>query len=245
MVLIGATGLGFAMVVIGAVMSDQRRELWLELARVGIQLLAVGIVGGALSAGWKLAEQRRSDRRRDFELELENKREVHERQLATFVQVVAAYNGVKSVRRTLKSLGLKSREGVLDTWQVAGFHAQMARLNELQLVFEAMVRELGETDLFSSDTGTITRELAGIESYLNEVLAVWENHGADIREGSSRAPVADGLRGLLETPLFKNGVVQRRRNLTVAMHNHLFGIVSAVKLVELAQLEATGGGGSV
>jgi hypothetical protein len=128
--LLATAGLGVAMVLLGVLMSEQRNDLWMESAKVGIQLLAVGIVGGGLSAGWKMVEQQRSDRRKDFELKLEDKREVHERQLATFVQVVTAYNGVKSVRRTLKSIGLTSRTGALDNWQVTGFHTQMSRLND-------------------------------------------------------------------------------------------------------------------
>lgn len=236
--LLATTGLGVAMVLLGVLMSEQRNDLWIESAKVGIQLLAVGIVGGGLSAGWKTVEQQRSDRRKDFELILENNREVHERQLATFVQVVTAYNGVKSVRRTLKSLGLTSRTGALDNCQVTGFHTQMSRLNELQLVFEAMVREFGETDLFSSDTPVIIKELSGVGRYLNKVLALWEDHGAEIREGSSLQAVANGLAGLLNTSMFTEGVVQRRRRVTETMHRHLFGIASAATLGELAQLEA-------
>jgi hypothetical protein len=263
--------LGVALVIIGAVLSEQREELWIEIAKVGIQLLVIGIIGGALSAGWKLAEERRSEQRRlaeeirseqrrlaeeirseerklaeerrsherrQFDLDLETNREIHQRQLGSFMEVVAAYNGVKSVRRTLKSLGLKTHEGVMDELQVAGFHAQMARLNELQLVFEAMVRELGETALFGDDTDAIVTELNGVERYLNRVLEIWEENGSTIRSGSPTAPVAHGLSGLISGSRFASGVVERRQRLTEAMHNHLFGIVSPDKLNELAELEA-------
>jgi len=232
-----AVGFGIGLVVLGAVMSPDREDLWLDAAKAGIQLVVAGIVGGALNAAWKVAEERRADQRKTIEAGLQEKREIHERQLAMFVKIVAAYNGVKAVRRTLKSLGLKYPEGTLDSTQVAGFHAQMSRLNELQLVFEAMTRELGETDLFKPDTAPIAKELEAIADYLNNALSIWEDCGWQVREGARKGFVVVGLRPVVDTSQFKSGVVQPRRHLTEAMHRQLFGLVSTEKLKELAERE--------
>lgn len=225
------------MLASGIVFSSQRADLWLELGKVGLQLLAVGIVGGALSAGWKIAEEDRAEARREAELDRERRQDFHSRQLSVFVQVVTAYNGVKAVRRALFSHGFAITRGVLDALQAQGFHDQMARLNELQLVFEAILRELGETNLFGSDTSEIVRELSGVEHHLNEVLRFWQNHGFEIRAGISADEVAKGVEGLLDSRSFGTGVVEPRRRLTEAMHRHLFGIASSADLAALSRLE--------
>ena len=236
--LAGGAALGVALLVVGIAVSEQKADVGLEVAKVGLQVLAVGIVGGALAFAWRVEEKRRDERKKRIEQAREERLAIHDRQLAMFLQVVSAYNGVKALRRSLKSLGLKSGEAPLTAWQADGFHEQMGRLNELQLVFEAMVRELGETDLFDSDTAAIVRELSAIEKYLNDVLACWEERGANVRDGSPRAHVASELKDLLDARLFKCGIVSRRRRLTEIMHKRLFGLVSADKLERLAQLEA-------
>ena len=223
-VALGATTLlGLGMFVAGWTRSTHPEDLWLEIARGGMQLVLVGVIGTAISAGWRWTEQRRSDQRRDLELRLEDAREAYERRLATFLQVVTAYNGVKAVRRTLKSLGFKSGDGAIDGWQANGFHAQMARLNELQLEFEAVVRELEETSLFDTDTGAIRANLSAVEKYLNGVLSIWEDDGARIREGSPMKTASEGLKAIVEYTSFKAGIVTRRREVTVLMHKHLAG----------------------
>jgi hypothetical protein len=74
------------------------------------------------------------------------------------------YNGVKSVRRIVRSLGLDlktypdaEREtvrqtAILSEEQARGFHAQMLILNGLQLEFESKVRQFGQTNFLGDDT---------------------------------------------------------------------------------------------
>jgi hypothetical protein len=228
---------GTALLVVGLINSEKRDEVWFEAATAGMQLLVVGVLGGTLTAAWKWTEETRADARRDAEATLQSRREVHQRQLATFTQVVASYNGVKAVRRTLRSLGFESTDGTLDSQQADGFHAQMDRLNELQLVFEAMVRELSESRLFRADTDTITRHLSQVERHLAGVLRMWEVSGVQVRQGASIAPASSGIHSLLNRDAFTDQIVTPRRRLTEAMHKHLFGVASPDQLEALAALE--------
>lgn len=228
---------GIALLVVGLINSEKRTEVWFEAATAGMQLLVVGILGGTLTAAWKWTEETRADARRDAEAALQTHRDVHQRQLSTFLQVVAAYNGVKAVRRTLRSLGFESTDGTLDFQQADGFHAQMARLNELQLVFEAMVRELMESRLFRADTDTITGHLSQIERHLAAVLRTWEVSGVQVRQGASIATASGGVHSLLNLHAFTDQIVTPRRRLTEAMHKHLFGVASPDQLDALAAME--------
>ena len=237
---IGTFVLSLIMLALGILFSESRDDLWMELSRAGLQLFAVGIIGTALGFVWKQFEQSRSDRRKAEELHLEQQRERYQRQLANFIHIVDAYNGVKAVRRTLMSLGFTAGGGVLSDWQADGFHAQMSRLNELQLIFEAQLRELTESQLFESDTTVIVTELARIEKYLNRVLAIWQDHGSEIHTGTPTIVATTGLNDFLDTCRFKEGVVYPRRRLTAVMCTHLSSTAAtAERLAELNNREGT------
>jgi hypothetical protein len=237
---------GIVLVALSAAFTNRPDELWLEAGKAGMQLLIIGVLGGLLSAGWQRVTQRRAEERADLasslqrsqeeadrhrqsdleehERRLQHEREQHERQLATFLQVVAAYNGVKAVRRRLKSLGFGDRGSPhkIDSWQASGFHDAMARLSEYQLVFEAIGRELRETRLYSDDSDSIIQDLVAMEEYVKRAVDFWERRGGHIRSGTPLNEVASGVRGIVSYTAFDAGVVAHRQRLTQTMHRHLF-----------------------
>jgi len=221
--------LGLAGIVVGSINTTRRDELWLEVAKAGVQLVAVVLIGGAVSAAWKYSEQARDARQ-----------EQRERQLAVFSQIVASYNEVKAIRRILRSLGLRDQTGSLDDRQVSGFSEQMLSLNMVQLAFEALGRELGETDLFDGDTAFIVAQLGTIAKFLGDVVTIWENTMTSICEHPPRSTVAAGLDRLIgdSNPDFHERVVVPRRLLTERIHKHLFGPATEETKRELAVLNA-------
>jgi hypothetical protein len=247
-----AGALSIAGIVIGMLKTDLDDEFWLEIARAGVQVLAVVVIGGAVAAAWRYLEQERSDQQKRLADEREQQRQLHEQQLAVFRQIVESYNEVKAIRRTLRSIGLREATGTMSETQVRGFRELMLRLNVVQLAFEALKRELGETDFFKEDTAEIVKRLYYVESHLNIVLQVWEKDGSAIEVGSDAGFVSLGLVGLIgpskglkerferrnsRTTSFKEGVVIHRREITRLIHKHLFGPASGITKYELDQLE--------
>lgn len=227
-VLIVAGVLSVAGIVLGMLLTDSDDEIWSDVARAGVQVVAVGLIGGAVAAAWRYFEQER-----DWE------RQVHEQQLAVFRQVVESYNEVKAIRRTLRSLGLRGFTGALNEVQVNGFREQMLRLNAVQLSFEALKREVGETDIFEEDTPALVLGLYKIEHYLNRVLAVWEHGGSQIEVGSDGRVFSGGLKDLIgPSSGFKPGIVVPRREVATLIHQHLFGPASESTKVKLEDLDA-------
>jgi hypothetical protein len=178
------TALGLVTIIIGAWLAHL--TLWSEVAKAGIQVVAVGVLGGALAAIWQSIRTRR-----DREIECNDKIR------AELVSLVALYNDVKVVRRILRSLGLdlktypdNEREQVrqnaqLTEEQARGFHAQMLILSGLQLGFEAKLKQFGQTNFLDDDTVKVVEALSRIEEHLNLVLDLWEQNGRNIREGTA------------------------------------------------------------
>ena len=109
-----------------------------------IDLLSVGLLGGAIAAAWRFVEADREQKERAAADGLARAQQLHDAQREAFRRVVRCYNAVKSIRRTLRSLGFTANAGSLDQEQADRFREQMLRLNEVQLEFEALTRDLGE-----------------------------------------------------------------------------------------------------
>lgn len=230
--LIVAGTLSVGGIVIGTLLTDRDDDLWSEVARAGVQVVAVGLIGTAVAAAWRY-----------FELDRDRQRQVHEQQLAVFRQVVESYNEVKAIRRTLRSLGLRSFTGALNELQVSGFREQMLRLNVVQLSFEALKRELGETDIFKDDSPALVMGLYEIEHYLNGVLHIWENGRSQIDVGSDGEVVSSGLNDLIgPSGCFKAGIGAHREEITALIHKHLFGPPSQSTKDKLSELAAVDDG---
>jgi len=200
-------------------------ELWLDVAKAGVQVVAVGVLGGALAAVWRSITARR---------EAEIKR--NDKIRAELVSLVALYNGVKSVRRTVRSLGLDlktypaaEREivmqaAVLSEEQAHGFHAQMLILNGLQLDFESKAKQFGQTDFLDDDTDQVVTNLGRIENHLNRVLELWEDSGWTIQPGTPLRVVSDGLVPLLRVRAhLRPEVSDPMREITLLINKHVFG----------------------
>lgn len=105
-VLLGILGVLVLLIgILGAVLAESSTadELWLELAKAGIQIVAVGVVGGALAQAWRrIQTQREAAAAADDKIRAE------------LAELVALYNNVKAVRRRLRSLGLDTKLYVPD-----------------------------------------------------------------------------------------------------------------------------------
>jgi hypothetical protein len=253
-------GLGVAGIVAGGLKTSRSDDLWLEIAKSGVQLLVVGVLSGGLAATWRYfesqhearerqserdrenrlrqTEHERDQRQRQSEFDRDREQERNDRRLAVFAQIVSSYNDVKAIRRELRSFGFRRVEGELDAEQVTEFRRLMSQLNRTQLAFEGMKRELGETDLFGEDTAAVATALFNIEDYLNGTLKLWENDGRDVRVGLSAAVVSSGLDGLIgPAQKFKRGVVAPRDVATQLIHKHLFGPATSATTSQLQSLE--------
>jgi len=214
--------LGVMAVVVSTGLAALTNDAWLddlllEVAKAGVWIVAVGAVGGALAVAWesitasreakRAADVRDEERRLANEEKARDQRRIDDQQLrAELVSLVALYNQVKAVRRSLRSLGLDpkypgpdaagGRSGVLTEMQAQGFQAQMLILNGVQLDFEAKARQFGQTDLVGPDTARVVQLLGSIENHLNQVLSVWETNGYLIQAGSAIEPVSVGLEKL-------------------------------------------------
>ena len=236
--LLAAIAVGVGMVLTGFVHVDNRDTLYVEVAKSGLQLVVVGVLGSAFAAGWRWIDFKREVQRRDYEYERDQRRARREMQLALFVRLVNSYNEVKAIRRTLRSYGFRNAVGALDEPQVHAFREQMARLNGVQLEFEALKREVGEARLFDGNSAKILDALYKIESHLNKVLRVWEYHGIDVEVGADAKIVVDGLQDLIgKSAIFKSGVVEPRRKATQLMQDSLFGSSSQSVSSKLDDLE--------
>jgi hypothetical protein len=225
-------------------------SLWLEVAKAGVQVVAVGVLGGALTAIWQNIRARRDREIEHHEKTRDREIERNEKIRAELVSLVALYNDVKAVRRILRSLGLDLRtypyadvkqvrkNAVLTEEQARGFHAQMLILSGLQLGFEAKAKQFGQTDFLDDDTGKVVEALRCIEEHLNQVLDLWEEKGWTIREGTALAMVSDGLVKLFRVrDHLRPQVSNQMREITRLINEHVFGGASEATEAVVARLD--------
>jgi hypothetical protein len=235
--------------------------LWLEVAKGGVQVVAVGVLGGALAAIWQNIRARRDqeierkDKIRDQEIERKDKdrdREIErmDKIRTELVSLVALYNDVKAVRRILRSLGLdlktypnndqeQVKNAVLTEEQARGFHEQMLILSRLQLGFEAKAKQFGQTNFLGADTWKVVEALSCIEEHLNQVLDLWEQKGRTIREGTALAVVSDGLVKLFRVRLYlRPKVSDQMREITKLINEHVFGGASNATKDVVAKIDS-------
>jgi hypothetical protein len=104
----------------------------------------------------KKSEERRASLRRRDEVRVQ-----------VLNDIITCYNQVKSVRRNLRALGLRDLKTPLTGDQVIGLQLQLSRLNEAQLMFEALKRGTKETRPFDA-IENIHSALEQVEQYLNK-----------------------------------------------------------------------------
>jgi hypothetical protein len=217
-------------------------DLWKEVANAGVQVVAVGVLGGLLAATWKDREADRASLEKALEGEraarekaLEAERAAREKIRTELMTIVGLYNRVKGVRRTLRSHGLDLRarnradypvdpDVALTARQVRAFRHQMRALTSLQLEFESKVRQFGQTNLLGEDTNNVVRCLDQIESFLNDVLKhAWEQRGWTIHVGSDVSAISDPLQPLFRRDMFRPNLSDPLREITRVINKHAFG----------------------
>lgn len=223
-------GFGLVLAAAGtalAVVSTDRwfDDLWLEVAKAGVQIIAVGVLGGALATAWRTLDRKRERERRE-----------RDKIRVEITAMVTLYNDVKSVRRVLRSLGFESGTGQLTQRQADGFNAQMLTLNALQLGFESKMRWFGQTDSLGTDTEHVVRLLHHVEAYLNGVLRPWEQGGWTIGAGSEMRSVSAGLDPLFDTSKFRSGASEPLNEITAISNQRVFSKASEKTKETLASI---------
>jgi len=153
--------------------SSRRPDIWFEVAKAGVQLGVVVILGGVVAAALRYLDATREDRRR-----------LQEYRLGVFHDLLAAYTRIKAARRTLRAFGFRATvDAGLDADQVAEYRAQMRLLLHSQLSLEKVRRELAtRPDLFR-DT-SLRDSISGPEKYVHSLVNEWEEKGVMITDGA-------------------------------------------------------------
>jgi hypothetical protein len=151
-------------IALGAV-PDRRDDIWVDLARAGIQLVVIIGLGGVVSLVLKDAEAAR-DRRRLLD----------ERRYATFEQLVTMYNRLKFVRRNLRMVGLRSHPDALRAEQVEALRTAQQTITEVQLTLEEVLRGLDARPIFDK-AKEIHERLGILTIYVDKLVDEWERQG--------------------------------------------------------------------
>jgi hypothetical protein len=169
--------LGVVLVVVGSVNtpSTKRNDLWFEVARSGIQLLAVTLAGFGVTAVLKSVDEKRARTLKEADEERARRQRDDQLRLDILQEILVCYAQVKGVRRELRAIGLRlpasEPEQIvpLGDEEVKAWRAQMTLLIKAQLAIETIKRHLQERRLFTQND-KIAAELKDVEQYLNEGL---------------------------------------------------------------------------
>jgi hypothetical protein len=199
---------GIAVAAVFNAISTNKDDIWSTISKAGVTIAVTTVAGAVATAALKLVDEWRV---RDQE-----RRKV-------FHDVVETYNEVKSIRRSLRALGLLSpRSGPMTAEEAEEVLTIMTRLNAAQLRFEAIKKEVEQSNLFTH-LDLVTRELRTVEDYINKcAIAKWEKSAGRIRKGADRRELDN-----LELPGFIGGfedhIFRPLDDLTLTLHEELFG----------------------
>ena len=209
-----AFAVAVALTIIGSILSSpQLSDPWLEVAKAGLQLGVIVLVGGAVTYGFKFLESERDARARRLESErdararqLESERDAQARRdeylLGVIRNLVESYNRIKSVRRTLRAYGfLKPKAPRPDAHrftaeQVDAYRKQMFVLMEAQLRLEEISREISAQPQVFEHSEALEVLIHSGESYVNEIIGDWEDHGVDVVIGAHAERTTDVFKHL-------------------------------------------------
>jgi hypothetical protein len=193
-------GVAVALIVVGALAANDSEGVALEAAKAGFQLLVLAVAGagvtGALDRFSRQQDERRRDRdriqddlRRDRDRIQDERRRVNDAAVELLRDLIDSYNKLKGTRRVLRALGLPAAADAMSPREGEAFEREMRTLLEVQAAFERIGREIG-VRLEEDDTPRRTRPqalLAGMESYVKEIVKEWEDHGASVASGKENA----------------------------------------------------------
>jgi hypothetical protein len=176
-----------ALIVVVAAVGTPRNTFQFELAKGLIQVGLVVVLGAALSL---LVEQNRREREaaekerdRDHERaekqgDLDRERREYREELikATLARATASYSAVKRARRLMRARAFVERDGAGSIWVVAEpYDAQMVEINNAQLEFESLARDVKTSASLFSDVDAVKSSLDTLESYLNRIITEYES----------------------------------------------------------------------
>ena len=150
---------GLGLIALGLSKSgNQLDQIWYDLAKSGIQLVVISVIGGGVTAALKYLDTVRDEQRR-----------LNEYRLSVLRTVTHSYNKLKAVRRELRALGLRSvRAEGLSSEQAGKFHVLMSSLNEAQLALEHISRELHAYPKMFSEQETLQESLQIVREYMHD-----------------------------------------------------------------------------
>jgi hypothetical protein len=194
---------------VGAALSDQPGDLPFEAAKAGIQLLAVAVLGGAVTYAYRVLDERRQERARVAAESREDKRRKEaeareERRLLDDYRagiardLIEAYHAIKTVRRTLHASGFRPpASGTLSAEDREMLWRQMEALVGAQLALERVVSEVeAQPPVFEPHVAAITSMLGGAEEYVNDAITDWQQHGPGFEVGVELASAISPARNL-------------------------------------------------
>lgn len=210
-VVIALTFIFIAGIAVAAVfngISANKDDIWSTISKAGVAIAATTVAGAVATGALKLVDEwrvRDQERRRVFH------------------DVVETYNEVKSIRRSLRALGfLIPGSDPLTAEEAKDVLIIMTRLNDAQLRFEAIKREVEQSNLFNHPDPVI-RELRTVEDYINKfAIEKWEESQGRIREGAGPGEL-DNLRLPDFIKGFRENIFEPLHRLTSALHEELFG----------------------
>jgi hypothetical protein len=174
---VAAAAVAVVLFLYGRAGAADSADVRFELAKAGITLFAVAILGGAVAAAFRALDDRRQEARR-----------IDAYRAATADQLWDVYHEIKAARRLLFVAGFDRASGVLSAAQVAAFHERMTSLNEAQLNLEKLKRIVsGQPRVFDPHTRHLRRYLRQAERYVNRCIGAWEDRGCLVQEGKELA----------------------------------------------------------
>ena len=172
-----------AIVLLGvwqALDSQDHPRLLLEAGKAAIQLIGIGVIGGALAQLWKAREEDRAAAR-----EGEDKRALLVRELR------AAYFAAKAARRALQSVGFADSSqtrssSFWDQERLGIYRQQMAELNRAQLLLEGLAVEVGLWPEAFSEPTVLGQHIATLENGMRKVSKEYERSGLALSSSASQ-----------------------------------------------------------
>jgi hypothetical protein len=183
----------------GAISADGKgSDVALEVAKAGLQLGAIIVLGFVVTEALKVvndererrgkeadaererrakeADAERERRAKQADVEREERQRLNEYRMVLFRETVDAYNRVKAVRRALRAIGMdRLRDALPSQEQLAVFDREMRTLNEAELALERIEREVtAQRETFPHASSQIN-DLNTAQNYLRNVLTVWES----------------------------------------------------------------------
>ena len=194
----GGLAIAVALFVAGVIHAG---ALGLELAKGGIELLVVVVLGSAVAFGFRQLDDRREERRR-----------LDEYRVAFVEDIRKTDRRIRAARRTLNAFSFGRPVGGLTAEQCREYDLQMRELDEAQLALEALSRTVHddkEGHIFGRNRDTLLAALDHAEKYMHVVIGDWETHRGKVTPGTDWTAAIgpqEGLRRFLGRSGAQGGV---------------------------------------